>query len=75
MPQDHWYVGFVIGMTHHNPPRYEVVDSIGVLARGNGFRRAEQITKEEGKFLVDCAEAIERSDVSLWEHLSRFRNA
>jgi hypothetical protein len=72
-PQDQWCVGFATGMTHHNPPRFDVVDGEGHKFRGNGFRRVEEITREEGDFILGNIIRIEESGVSLWQHLMQFR--
>ena len=60
---DHWHVGWFVGMTDHDEPRYEVADSDGNLVRGNGFRRAERITPFVGMELIRLAkeEQWERS--------------
>lgn len=68
-PQDHWCVGFYHGMTGHESPRYDVVDTDGNLFRGNGFRRAEKITQREGLYLLNAREKIQWSGISLWSWL------
>ena len=68
-PQDHWYVGFVIGYTHHG--RYLNGDNEYQSQRANGFRRAEAITKEEGDALL----ALECFGTSMWKHLQEIRDA
>lgn len=71
-PCDHFFVGFVVGYTHHG--RYLVADNQGASQRANGFRRVEKITEEEGRKLVEMIPTI--SDVpgkSLWLHLASIR--
>ncbi len=52
---DHWHIGWFVGMTNHDEPRYKVTDNDGDLARGNGFRRAERITPFVGMELIRLA--------------------
>jgi hypothetical protein len=49
-PCDHFYVGFFKGMLG---ARYLVADGNGQIARANGFRRCERISKRVGDAL--CA--------------------
>ena len=70
-PGDHFYVGFVRGRTWHG--RFDITDGDGNLARGNGFRRAEVISREEGDWLVARLAEIEKSGVSVWAHLKDYR--
>lgn len=52
---DQYAVGFFDGRIERyglEYPRFNVVDSAGKNFRGNGFRRVEAITNEEGKWLV-----------------------
>jgi hypothetical protein len=65
-PQDHFCVGFCIGETSHNPPRYDVVDAEGNLFRGNGFRRIKKISKARGDWIVKNIPNIEKSGRSVW---------
>jgi hypothetical protein len=67
-PQDHWAIGFYDGITspHYDPPRHNVVDAQGNQFRWNGFRRVEKISKERGRWMIDNAQAIELSKVSIW---------
>lgn len=52
-PGDQFAVGFFYGMLPKvGGDRYIVVDADGKSFRGNGFRRCEQITSEQGKWLV-----------------------
>jgi hypothetical protein len=72
-PCDHFCVGFVSGFTHHG--RYLIVDNEGKQQRANGFRRAERLTDDEGRQLVELMPKI--GDVpgpSLWSHLKRIRS-
>lgn len=51
---DHYVIGFFDSMLPKgSTERYMVVDSEGKQMRGNGFRRAEKITTEEGQWLLD----------------------
>lgn len=71
-PCDHFYVGFVSGYTWHK--RYLIVDNDGNNQRGNGFRRAERITTDEGRQLVLMMPNI--GDIhgpSVWWHLAKIR--
>lgn len=71
-PCDHFFVGWVSGYTWHE--RYLIVDNNGIEQRGNGFRRAEPITKDEGKQLVALAPLIgDKDGPSLWSHLAKIR--
>jgi hypothetical protein len=72
-PKDQWCIGFVSGMTNYSTPRYNVVDNDGNLVSGNGFRRVEHITREEGQYILDNKETIERCQQSLWWHLEQAR--
>ena len=67
-PQDHWCVGFYAGTAakHYDPPRYDVVDANGKRFRGNGFRRVEKITHERGAWMLEHAQDIEQSGLSVW---------
>lgn len=71
-PCDHFFVGFVSGYTHHK--RYLIVDSEGNNQRANGFRRAEKITADEGRRLVEMMPEIgDKPGPSLWWHLGKVR--
>ncbi|MBK7092376.1 MAG: hypothetical protein IPH59_11765 [bacterium] len=71
-PCDHFYVGFVSGYTHHG--RYMIVDNEGNNQRGNGFRRVEKLTDNEGRQLVGLMSSIgDRRGPSVWWHLSNIR--
>ena len=48
-PGDHWAVGFFDSMLGD---RYMIVDGNGDQFRGNGFRRCEKITSEQGEWMV-----------------------
>jgi len=66
-PNDHWVVGFYIGMTPKaNSDRYMIVDSNGHSFRGNGFRRAKKISHARGAWLLAHAEEIQSSTRSVW---------
>lgn len=71
-PKDHFCVGFFESMTWHG--RYNIVMSDGTPFRHNGFRRAQKITPEVGKMIVDNIQVIEQSDASLWDWLEIFKN-
>lgn len=71
-PCDHFCIGFLAGYTWHN--RYDILDNSGKLFRGNGFRRAERITAEEGKALLRIfPEIANKPGRSLWWHLASLR--
>lgn len=72
-PGDHFAVGFVVAAAGAWP-RFDIVDGKGDLFRGNGFRRAEQITTEEGSWLVQNIAKIECGGASLWEILKTLRD-
>ncbi len=73
-PCDHFFVGFVSGYTEHDPKRYLIVDDAGVNQRGNGFRRAEKITGDEGCQLLELIPEIgDTPGQSLWWHLATIR--
>jgi len=65
-PKDEWCVGFLLSMTDHNPPRYNIVDSDGKLFRGNGFRKAKKISAKRGAWLLENKSSIELGGRSLW---------
>lgn len=65
---DNWHVGWFVGMTDHDEPRYEVADNNGNLVRGNGFRRAERITPFVGMELIRLAKEEQ------WERLCPHRS-
>lgn len=64
---DHWHVGWFVGMTDHDEPRYEVADNDGNLVRGNGFRRAERITPFVGNELIRLAKEEEWERMCYWK--------
>jgi hypothetical protein len=70
-PCDHFCVGFISDINNTiTPPRYMVVDNDGVNQRGNGFRRVQKITKEEGQQLVELMPDIgDKPGKSIWWHL------
>jgi hypothetical protein len=74
-PCDHFCVGYVDRMLiQYNPSRYHVVDGQGQPFRGNGFRRAEQISEKEGiKLLAIFPDIANVPGRSLWGHLSKIR--
>jgi len=52
-PGDQYAVGFYDGCyDHHGDARFLVRDNEGKPFRANGFRRCEQITDEEGRWLI-----------------------
>ena len=70
-PCDHFAVGFYNGSFRED--RHDVVDSVGNSFRGNGFRRVEQITEEEGAWILGNV----LGDVpgpSVWSQLEHFRS-
>jgi hypothetical protein len=71
-PCDHFYVGFVSEYTWHD--RYMIVDNEGNNQRGNGFRRVEKLTDDEGRRLVEIMPSIgDRPGPSVWWHLGQIR--
>lgn len=73
-PCDQFCVGFVSGFLNKSTLRYDIVDGDGNLFRGNGFRRAEKITAEEGEELLKIFPKIaNQPGPSLWDHLNRIR--
>lgn len=74
-PCDHFCVGFYRDpLVKGTNIRHNIVDSDGNLIRGNGFRRAEVITKEEGEALVALMPKIgDKPGKSLWWHLDMIR--
>lgn len=68
--RDQWCCGFFEGMTEHDNPRYEVVDSEGKLFRSNGFRRCEKIHPAIGKYLVEKSQHISAIKLLLWEYVA-----
>lgn len=73
-PCDHFCIGFLTGILRKDQIRYDVVDSEGKLFRGNGFRRVEKITAEEGKeMLAIFPEISDKPGPSVWSHLERIR--
>jgi len=66
-PLDNWCVGFYDG---ERAGRHFVTDGQGNQFRGNGFRRVERITAEEGKWLLGNSASIEQSGRPLWSWLS-----
>jgi hypothetical protein len=54
--------------------RHLIVDENDNLVRGNGFRRVESITAEEGKALVALIpKIVDKPGRSLWWHLDCIR--
>lgn len=69
-PMDQWAVGFYSQQLDYSPvPRHEVVNKDGVPFRNDGFRRAENITSEEGEFLIKAMQT--GSSVKLWALLRK----
>lgn len=72
-PRDHFYVGFY-KESYNEGLRHLIVDENDNLVRGNGFRRVEAITAEEGKALVALIPEIDdKPGRSLWWHLGCIR--
>lgn len=66
-PEDHWVVGTYTGMLPKvTGDRYMVADAEGNPFRGNGFRRAQKISAERGRWLLEHMKEIENSGRSLW---------
>lgn len=66
-PYDHWCIGFFDSILEKvTGDRYIIVDERGNNFRGNGFRRAEKISFERGKFILDNKINIENNNKSLW---------
>jgi hypothetical protein len=74
-PCDHFCIGFLTGILRKGSQiRYDVVDNGGKLFRGNGFRKVEKITSEEGAQMLSIFPKIgNRSGPSVWSHLERIR--
>lgn len=74
-PCDHFCIGFLQGILRKGfHIRYDVVDGDGNLFRGNGFRRVEKITSEEGTAMLAIFPKIsDRPGPSVWEHLNQIR--
>ena len=71
-PCDHFAVGYWIGFTHHS--RHRVVDSLGNLFRGNGFRRVEKISQSEGEEVLKLLPIIsDKPGNSVWYYLETIR--
>jgi len=75
-PMDHFAVGFCAGYfeNYASGIRYDIINSTGKPFRGNGFRRAEKITVDEGTRLLKLFSKIGgKPGKSLWWHLARLR--
>lgn len=89
-PGDQWAVGWFTGMLPKGSMedasqwRYEVADADGKQFRGNGFRRCERITPEQGKYLCDNTATLEsmigqfyydddgnKQGLSVWDFLAQ----
>jgi hypothetical protein len=85
-PHDHFVVGFVndiktvYGISETTQTKYcfskkeviyHIVGMDGKLFRGNGFRRAEKISKEDGAFLIENIKNIEKHD-SVWDFYYKY---
>jgi len=81
-PGDHWCVGFYDGLKYGD--RHFVIDNDGKQFRANGFRRVENISDAEGRWLIEHMAEIEatmfrsdendeRTGKSLWEWLETAR--
>jgi hypothetical protein len=72
-PRDHFYVGFY-KESYNGGLRHLIVDENDNLVRGNGFRRVEAITAEEGKAIIALIPKIgDKPGRSLWWHLGCIR--
>jgi hypothetical protein len=70
-PGDQWCVGFYDGLLPKvNGPRAMVADGSGKNFRGNGFRRVEPITEDEGRALLAYPS---ESTLPIWERLAKVR--
>lgn len=73
-PGDQWSVGFYDGVLPKvTGDRHMVIDSKGQPFRGNGFRRVEKINASHGKWMVEHAPEIEKSDRNIWEWLTELK--
>lgn len=71
-PLDNWAIGFFDRYLEKSTGRrYMVIDDKGEQFRGNGFRRAQKITAQQGRYLLDRVSEIEQSNISVWEWLER----
>lgn len=72
---DDWCVGFIKhDALIERKERHHVVDSEGRLFRGNGFRRAEPIERNEGDYILSQRAALSGNwGISLWKLLAQFR--
>lgn len=69
-PQDQWSIGFFDSMLPKvGGERYMVVDGEGNQFRGNGFRRAQKIDANTGRWLLEHKAEIESSGRSVWDWL------
>lgn len=64
---DHWAVGFYVGEIF--PGRYQVTGNEGQFFRHNGFRRVEEISQEQGQYIIDNAKVIEETGMKLWDYI------
>jgi len=72
-PCDHFYVGFY-KESYNYGRRHLIVDENDNLVRGNGFRRVEAITAEEGKAIIALFPKIgDKPGRSIWWHLDCIR--
>jgi hypothetical protein len=60
-PGDQWAVGWLHGFLDKggNDQRFMVVDKEGKQYRGNGFRRCERITHEQGVYICENQPTLE----------------
>ncbi len=79
---DGWGVGFFDSMLpKYGGDRYMVTDNDGSQLRGNGFRRCELISPEEGDYLIDFCKEYEADRMrwqeiyNLWDVLASFRQS
>jgi len=81
-PWDGWAVGFFDGMLHYKSgDRFMVIDSNGHQFRGNGFRRCEKITPDEGEAIIKFDRSIVNEAgyypnepiINLWDILDEYR--
>lgn len=67
---DHWCVGYYVDDLRD---RYLIEDDQGHLFRTTGFRTAQKITPEEGKFLLETIPPLEGGDECIFTILSHYR--
>ena len=64
---DQWAVGFY--QNEIFPGRHQIVDNEGMLFRGNGFRRCEPISREQGDYLIKNKDNFDNTGFNLWDYI------